>query len=234
MQCIIVDDEPIALEGMTEYVNRTPFLTLVGRCSNAYEAIEIMSETKIDLIFLDINMPEISGLEMMKSLSYNPMVIFTTAYSEYAVEGFELNAVDYILKPISYNKFLNSAQKALRLYKLENQESDKIDDFIYIKVDKKLIKVKLSDILYIESLKDYVLIHTVKGKYTTYLGLNKLIAVLPDTIFVQVHKSYVISANAIDAIDANTIIIGNTTVPIGRAYKTDLFEKIINSKYLRK
>lgn len=234
MQCIVVNDEPIALEGMSEYVKRTSFLTLVAKCSNAFEAIEIISENNIDLVFLDINMPGISGLDMIKTMSNPPMVIFTTAYSEYAIDGFELNAIDYILKPISYSKFLNAAQKALRLYKLENQESDKVDDFIYIKVDKKLVKVELSDILFIESLKDYVLVHTTKGRYTTYLGLNKLISVLPDNIFVQVHKSFVISSKAIDAIDANTIIIGDATVPIGRAYKTDLFQKIINSKYLRK
>ncbi len=235
MNCIIVDDEPIALDGIAEYVHETPFLKLLGKCNNAYEAIQLISEKPVDLIFLDINMPKLNGVDMVNSLQQPPMIIFVTAYPNYALKGFELNAVDYILKPISYEKFLKASQKAYNFFILEQTKSlTEKKDFIYVKVDKRLVKIMIADILFIQGMKDYILIHTTIQKYITYLSLNKIIKALPEADFLQIHKSFIISTNAIDVIEGNKIEIGKNLIPIGRVYKNILFEKIVDKKYLKK
>ncbi len=234
MKCIVVDDEPIALEGIASYVQKTPFLELTSKCKNAYEALKITSEQKIDLVFLDINMPDLTGIEMVNAMENPPMIIFTTAYPDYALKGFELNVVDYILKPISYDKFLKASQKACNLFNLTNKEVNTSEtDFIYIKVDKKLVKVQLNEILFIESLKDYIQIHTKITKYVTYLGLNKMMDVLPESDFIQVHKSYIIAMNAIETIESNAITIKQNVIPLGRSFKAN-FDDTIDKNYIKK
>jgi len=235
MNCIVVDDEPIALSGMSDFVRKTPFLKLIASCKNALEAVQAITENQVDLIFLDINMPMLSGLEMIQTIDRPPMVIFATAYPDYALKGFELNAVDYLLKPISYSKFLKASQKAYKTFHLTQQpESPNNEEYIYIKVDKKLIKVKINDITYIEALKDYIQIHTKEHSYITYLSLNKIIEHLPDSNFAQVHKSYIIATDAVEAIDGSFLEIGKKAIPIGRAFKEKVFLKIINNKLLKK
>lgn len=233
MNCIVVDDEPIAREGIANYISQIPFLNLMGKCKNAYEAIEMISENHIDLIFLDINMPNLNGIDMVNSLQQPPMIIFITAYSNYALKGFEVNAVDYILKPVSYSKFLKASQKAFHLFKLEQKETNTYD-YIYIKVDRQLIKIEILNILFIEGLKDYILIHTKNKQYATYLSLNKILKTLSEKEFIQVHKSFIVKNNAIDLIEGNTINIKGNKIPIGRNYKSNLFKNIINKKYLTK
>lgn len=235
MNCIVVDDEPIALSGMADFVERTPFLSLVSSCKNAMEALQVISEGQVDLVFLDINMPQLSGVDMLESIENPPMIIFTTAYPDYALKGFEVNAVDYILKPISYAKFLKASQKAYKTYCLIHQSGNlQEEDVIYIKVDKRLVKVMISDILFIESLKDYICIHTRQQSYITYLSLNKIIKELPEKSFVQVHKSFIISIHGVDAIDGNVLEINHKAIPIGRAYKEDVLMKILNNRLLKK
>jgi DNA-binding LytR/AlgR family response regulator len=236
MKCIIVDDEPIALEGMAEYVLRIPFLKLIGKYRNAFDAMEVITDQTIDLVFLDINMPELSGIEMINSLKTPPMVIFTTAYSNYAVKGFELNAIDYLLKPITFNKVLKASQKAYTYFKLSNEEDKDLEDshFIYIKVDRRLVKVNISDIVYVQGLKDYINIFTVEQKYTTYSSLKKIVEVLPQQEFIQVHKSYVVGVKSIDVIDGKSIEMGKQKIPIGRVYKSQLYEKVVKNKFLEK
>jgi len=235
MKCLIVDDEPIALEGMTYYINKTGFLELSGSCENAIDALEFISTNKTDLIFLDINMPELSGIEMLKALPNPPMIIFTTAYSKHALEGFELNAVDYLLKPISYARFLKSAQKALELFNLKaDYKTNDIQEFTYVKVDKKIVKVVINDIVFVESLKDYIRIHTKNEKYVTCLNLKKIHELLPANKFIQVHKSFVIAIDAINKVEGNMIELRDFTVPIGRQFKQELFDKIINKNLIKK
>ncbi|NPD83519.1 response regulator transcription factor [Lentimicrobium sp. L6] len=235
MKCIVVDDEPIALAGMADFVERTPFLSLVSACKNAMEALQVISEGQVELVFLDINMPQLTGVDMLESIENPPMIIFTTAYPDYALKGFELNAIDYILKPISYAKFLKASQKAYKAFCL-SQKSEELneDDFIYIKVDKRLLKVKIAEILYIESLKDYISIHTAKQNYITYLSLNKMVETLPSKSFAQVHKSYIINIHAVDAIDGNVLEVNKKAIPLGRAYKENVLVKILNNRLLKK
>jgi DNA-binding LytR/AlgR family response regulator len=198
--------------------------------------MEVITDQTIDLVFLDINMPELNGIEMINSLKTPPMVIFTTAYSNYAVKGFELNAIDYLLKPITFNKVLKASQKAYTYFKLSNERDKDLEDshFIYIKVDRRLVKVNISDIVYVEGLKDYINIFTVEKKYTTYSSLKKIVEVLPQQEFIQVHKSYVVGVKSIDIIDGKTIEIGKQRIPIGRVYKSQLYEKVVKRKFLEK
>lgn len=240
MKCLIVDDEHIACEGLSEYVEQTQFLTLAGTCGNAFEAIEFLANYSIDLLFLDINMPLLTGLDMLKSLPNPPMVIFTTAYTEHALEGFELNAVDYLAKPIMYSRFLKACQKAYELFNLRNQsaknEETTTSDFIYIKVDKKLVKVNFDDILYIESLKDYIQIHTKRQQcLITYLNLKKIKELLPKLAFLQIHKSYIISIRDIKATYGNMVeLVTGKELPIGQRYRKLLYEKIIRNNLVVK
>lgn len=234
MKCIVVDDEPIALKGMADYVRDTPFLELVGACNNAHEATKVLAENKVDLIFTDIEMPKLNGIEMVNSLYQPPMVIFATAYPNFAVKGFELNAVDYILKPISYEAFLKASQKALKLFTLTHQKQSQTLEFIFVKVDKRIIKVNIADILYVEGLKDYISIFCKTERLITYLGITKIQEALPSNKFIRVHKSYIVNKDAITAFDGGSIEINRKSIPIGRTYKSEIMNKIIGGHLLKK
>lgn len=234
MNCLVVDDEPIALEGMAEYVKQTPFLNLVATAENALEAILFLSKNPVDLIFLDINMPELTGVDMLKSLAKPPMVIFATANPNYALEGYELNVVDYLLKPISYPKFLKASQKAYKLYQLQQNLSDKTDEPLFVKVNKELIKIKPSDIEYIEGLKDYITIKVTDNEYITYLTLSKILESLPNNQFLQVHKSFIVNTNCVEKIIGNQLLIGKKTIPIGRTHKQKVVSAILEGKVIKK
>ena len=232
LNVIIVDDEPLAIDIMKSHVEKVPQLNLVKSCSNAFEANEAINSNPIDLIFLDIQMPQLTGIDFLKTLAKPPMVIFTTAYSNYAIEGFELDAVDYLLKPISFERFLKSVNRAIDEHsKTTNIESGSTTapqaDFIFIKADKKLIKVKYDDILYIEGLKDYVIIRLKDGsRVITLQTMKSLESKLPADKFKRIHRSYIVGILKIEALVGNMVEVkekGQTKhLPVGKNYRDEL------------
>jgi DNA-binding LytR/AlgR family response regulator len=245
MKVIIVDDEPLALDVMETYVSRMPNLELVARCNNAFEANEALKNNDIDLMFLDIQMPQLTGIDFLKTLKTPPMVIFTTAYQQYAVEGFEMNAIDYLLKPISMDRFMKAVNKASEQYELHHPEpktaahtegglgEDK-PDYIFVKADKKLQRVKFSEILYIEGLKDYVIIRTETGRIISLQTMKSLEDKLPAAQFVRVHRSFIVGMDKIHAIVGNMVEVIEKGLPkhlpIGKNYRDELLEMVEKNK----
>ena len=236
--CIIIDDEPLARKGLREYIGDVEFLHLTGEFDNPLRATDVLMDGKVDLIFLDIQMPKITGMEFLKSLANPPLVIFTTAYPQYAVDGFELNAVDYLLKPFSFERFWKAVVKARTLYDAGKAASLQPiiveDDHFFIKTDNKLVKVNYSDILYVEALQNYIAVHTINKKYITYLTFKSVEESLPQNIFLKVHKSYLVSLSKIESIEANEIVIASHHIPISRNMKEDVMDRILKGKYLRR
>lgn len=232
LNCWIVDDEPLALSLIESYVEKTPFLKLTGKFSNAVSAMNRITEEQVDVLFLDIQMPEVNGMEFARVLSDKTQLIFTTAFSEYAVEGYKVNAIDYLLKPFSYSEFLMAAKKALNRFEadaLVHQATQKEDATgIFVKSDYKLIHVMFDDILYIEGLKDYVKIYTAKETkpILSLLSMKSLDEDLPSSQFVRVHRSYIVQINKIESIKKNRIIINNKEIPIGNTYRESFFAMI--------
>lgn len=238
IKTIIVDDEPLALDVLETYIEQMPNLELVKRCENAFEANEALANEKIDLIFLDIQMPQMTGIDFLKNITNPPLTIFTTAYPNFAVEGFELDAVDYLLKPISAERFMKAVNKAsvrLGIQQESAQTTLEEKDFFFVKADKKLIKVKYEEILYIEGLKDYVIIRMDKGRVITLQTMKSLEQKLPDRMFKRIHRSYIVSIDKIKAVMGNMIeLMENGQVkhiPIGKNYREELLE-IVNKKRL--
>ena len=224
IKCLVVDDEPIAIDILTDYIGRIKQLELVGCCRNAMEAFDSLSKKRIDLLFLDIKMPKLTGIELLKSLSHPPRVILTTAYPEYALEGYELNVLDYLLKPISYQRFLRSVAKTLEdtnLYHKPAIASPAVlsTSFIYLKEDRKMIKVQLNEILYLEGMGNYVKIVTKQKEIITYRSLNFMEQQLGRERFLRIHKSFIIALNNIQAFTAETIEISERQLPIGNSYR---------------
>ncbi|MFT4536420.1 MAG: DNA-binding LytR/AlgR family response regulator [Saprospiraceae bacterium] len=239
IKAIIVDDEPLALDVLETYIEHMPNVELVQKCENAIEANEALKNHDVDLMFLDIQMPQITGVEFLKSLKNPPAVIFTTAYPEYAVEGFELDAADYLLKPISLDRFMQAVNKVSeKLGGTSGNSSGVVEmegDFFFVKADKKLIKVDFNDIIYIEGLKDYVIIRQEAGRVITLQTMKSLETKLPITIFKRIHRSYIVNINKINAVVGNMLEVtekGSTKhLPIGKNYREELL-KIINLKRL--
>lgn len=236
MKCIIIDDEPLAVELLEDFVSKIAFLKLVASCSNGFDATEIIEKKEIDLIFIDIEMSNFSGIEVIKSLVNRPMFIFTTAYTHYAIEGFNLNAVDYLVKPIPFHRFLKSATRAHNLFKLTQKKNIEpnlglpTQQFIFVKSEYESIKINLEDIKYIESLKDYLKIYTHQPKpILTLSSLKSFEEKLGDLNFVRVHKSYIVSINHIYSVQRNRIIIDEKWIPIGLTYKDEFMKKIEGS-----
>ncbi len=229
---MIVDDEPLALDVLETYIAQLPDLELVCRCENAIEANESLKTHDIDLMFLDIQMPQLTGINFIKSLSHPPAVIFTTAYPDYAVEGFDLNAVDYLLKPISLERFIKAVNK---IPKAEDHQGDLDGNFFFVKSDKKLVKVNFDDIIYIEGLKDYVIIRMVKGRVITLQTMKSLEKKLSDHTFRRIHRSYIVNMNKINAIIGNMVEVTDRGqakhIPIGKNYR-DALLSLINTKKL--
>ncbi len=231
--CLIADDEPMALNLIESYVLKTPFLELKAKCNNAIEAMQFLEENKdIDLFFLDIQMPDLTGLEFSKLLPQKSKVVFTTAFDQYAIDGYKLNALDYLLKPFDYNEFLNASTKARNhfesLQSVSGSKSEKKQEFIFVKSEYKQIKINLSEVLYIEGLKDYVKIY-LKDKpkpILTLMSLKKLEEELPSENFMRIHRSYIIALDKIEAIERNHIVIGNQQIVIAPNYKDDLMKYI--------
>lgn len=233
--CLIADDEPMALSLIESYVLKTPFLELKAKCNSAIKAMEFLeTDSDIDLFFLDIQMPDLTGLEFSRLLPAKSKVIFTTAFDQYAIEGYKVNALDYLLKPFDYNEFLNAAQKARNHFETnstqnaENQQNNKNSDFIFVKSEYRQIKINLSEILYIEGLKDYVKIYTSSHPrpILTLMSLKKLEEELPSEQFMRVHRSYIISLEKIEAIERNHVVIKDGFITIAPNYKDILMEYI--------
>jgi DNA-binding LytR/AlgR family response regulator len=248
MNVIIVDDEPLALDIMETLIERMPELKIIARCNNAFEANDALKNNEIDLMFLDIQMPQLTGIEFLRTLSKPPMVIFTTAYPNYAIEGFELNAIDYLLKPISMDRFMKAVNKATEQYNLHHKDeapasnSNSIavgieggeTDYIFVKSDKKLVRVRFADILYIEGLKDYVIIRTETGRVISLQTMKSLEDKLPLGQFVRIHRSYIVGMDKIVAIVGNMVEVmekGQVKhLPIGKNYRDELLEMIEKHK----
>jgi len=229
MKCIIVDDEPLARKIVEDFVEKVPFLELTASCSNAFEAMDILKDNQINLIFLDIQMPDFSGMQLYQSLHIKPQVIFTTAYSNYAVEGFDVDATDYLVKPFSFERFMKAVSKANEINnnQLLKQSGDNrfSKDFIFIKDGTKSIKVLLKDILFMESMKDYIKVYTTSQPIMTLMSMQVMLDLLPSNLFVRVHRSYIVSISKIDSIQRNRIVIYDNWIPIGNLYKEDFFNK---------
>lgn len=226
---MIVDDEPLALDVLETYIARLDNLELVCRCNNAVEAYNCLQTEQIDLMFLDIQMPKLTGIDFLKSLPSPPKVVFTTAYRDYAVEGYELNALDYLLKPISFDRFLKAIAKVTPpenkpAATSSTSEPDYKEAFIYLKADKKMVKVMLSDILYIESLKDYIRVKTETKEIISYQKISFLEEKLPSDKFLRIHRSFIIALDKVQAFSATAVDLGKTEIPIGRLYKNEVLQ----------
>lgn len=235
MKCVIIDDEPLAVDLLVEFVGRVDSLELVTTFTNAIDAISIINQSEIDLIFLDIEMPHFSGIDFINAIEKKPLIIFTTAYSNYAVEGFNLGAVDYLVKPIPFNRFLKAVLRAQQVFAPKTlPPSNQITsvpeiehDFMFVRAEYENVKINFSDILFIEGLKDYVKIYTTDTKYTlTLISLIKLENLLSSKGFARIHRSYIINIKHVKSIQKNKVLIAEKRIPISESYKTSFFEKI--------
>ena len=233
IDCLVVDDEPIAREGIMEYVRQIDYLNAVAQCKSAAEAVGLLQKNKIDLVFLDIQMPKLTGIEFVKALADPPLIIFTTAYSEYALEGFELDVVDYLLKPISFARFLKAAEKAQSYVNARNRELSITPDFFFIKCNGKIEKIIMADVVYIEAMANYVIIYTRQKKYITYLTFSGIEEQLPAHLFVRIHKSYIVAISAIQTIDGNDVLTSSIRLPLSKYYRSDVMNRI-ESRFLKR
>ncbi|MDA3912345.1 MAG: LytTR family DNA-binding domain-containing protein [Bacteroidales bacterium] len=232
--CIAIDDEPFALKQMSDYIRKTPFLALNAACFSANEAMEILAENKVDILFVDINMPGLNGMDFVKSLSGKYQIVFTTAYSEYAVESYKVEAVDYLLKPITYADFLKSANKVKSKLEDTARESQKeTTDHFFVKADGKHVRIAFEEICHIESLSEYVKIHLLNGeKVITYMRLKHLEAALPSSQFMRIHRSFIINLNKIKAVErARILMINEKYVSVGELYKP-MFKQFLEENFL--
>lgn len=236
INAIAIDDEPLALQLVTGYIDKTPGLNLMGRFDNPLDAMDFIARENVDLIFIDIQMPDLSGLEFTRSMAKGPKVIFTTAYEKYALDGFKLDVVDYLLKPFSYEEFLKSVQKVQKLIKLEKGVPDQIEsnnEFLFLKSDYKIKRINFNDILYIEGLKDYVKVYTQSSpKPVMSLTTMKLLeSKLPESKFMRVHRSFIVNLERIDTIERSRIVFGKTYIPVSDQYK-DKFQEFLDKNFL--
>ena len=226
INCAIIDDEPLAAGLLKSYTEKTPFLHLTGTYGSALEAMKEMRDHPVQLLFLDIQMPELSGIEFAKILPADTKIIFTTAFQQYAIEGYKVNALDYLMKPISYDDFLKAANKALEWFGTVQRRSTAVEDrFMFVKSDYKLMRVALDDIKYVEGLKDYLRIHLVNGeKIMSLMSMKKLEDYLPRPEFLRVHRSYIVHMTMVQQIDRLRIVFGDEYIPISDSYKDDVIE----------
>lgn len=233
IRCLIVDDEPPAREIIRRYVQEIPTLQLMGECANAIQVLTILQQQPIDLLFLDIRMPQLNGTDFIKTLKNPPKVIFTTAFSEYALEGYELDVVDYLMKPIRFDRFLKAVNKAFPLNNATaalkpvvpvTVEEKKNESFVYFRADRKMVKVMLDDILYIESMKDYIKVHTVQGVIITKQSISSVEAMLPQKLFVRTHRSFIVSINKIKSFTNELVEIDKTDIPIGKLFRNGVMK----------
>ena len=225
--CIIIEDEPLALEKTKDFVNKVPFLNLSATFDNALNGLAYLNNNKVDVLFLDINMDELSGIELLESSKITSQVIITTAYQEYALKGYELHITDYLLKPFTFNRFLQAVNKAQE--NLNQRGTEKQLDFIFVKTENRLEKIMINDILYIEGMRDYLRIHTFHKKIMTLQSFNELEQLIPNYLVCRVHKSYMVAINKIESIERSRIKIADQLIPVSETYK-EAFLQLINSK----
>lgn len=238
LKCVAIDDEPLARECIVNYIREIDFLQLTGTGNNPLELTRLLNENKVDLIFLDIQMPVLNGIEFLKMMQQQPMVIITTAYPSYALEGFQLDVLDYLVKPITFNRFFKAVTKARNynqlLLKSAGGEPPAEADHFFIKCDYKYEKIYFNDILYVEALQNYVAIHTVKGKFMTLLYLRNVEEQLDKDAFIRVHKSFLVSKSKIEAIENSEIIIQQFRIPISRNYREQVIRQVVNTRLWKK
>jgi len=236
LRTIAIDDEPLALSLLSDYISKTPFLELIGKFDNPLDAIEFLRKEPVDLILVDIQMPDLTGTEFVRSLEISPKVIFTTAYPQYAIEGFKLNAIDYLLKPFSYDEFLKAVQKAYKQAELEAGAATTVEannQFLFLKSEYKIRRINFNDILYIEGLKDYIKVF-IKGEPKPILSLNSIKALeqkLPEDRFMRVHRSFIVNLEQIDTIERSRIVFGKEYIPISDQYK-EKFQAYLDKNFL--
>lgn len=228
IKCIITDDEPTAREGLLGYVDKIDFLTVIGECEDAIQLNNMLKTTQPDLLFLDIEMPYMSGLKLLSTLCNPPKVIITSAYDQYAIEGYELDVADYLLKPISFERFLKAVNKVYNL--LQNERNDRQKKHIFVKTDKQLKKIFLDDILFIESMENYVLINTTAGKDIVRMTLKQFLEMLPSKKFVQVHRSFIVNTDHVQSIDGNMLNVGSQKIVVARNLREKIFNLILTGK----
>jgi two-component system LytT family response regulator len=240
MNCIVVDDEPLARQGMEMYISKVSSLQLTGSFGSALSANDFLGSQHVDLMFLDINMPELNGLDFLKSLSDAPLVIFTTAYPQYAIDSYELNAIDYLVKPIRIERFLKAVNKAESYFRMleqtsSNNQVEKIEeDFVFIKADRKYFKIYFKEILYIEGLKDYVVIYTTDNKIMASMNVKTIGSQLPEAIFARVSKSYIVNTHHISSFDNECVYIQKMEIPLGLSYRDDFVKQYIERKIVKR
>jgi len=237
LSCLIVDDEPIARKGLEEYIRGVEFLNLVAQCESASKAASYLQGDRIDLVFLDIQMPQLSGIDFLKTLTHPPLVIFTTAFADYALAGYALDVIDYLLKPIPFSRFLKASQKAFDFYRLKHPVgvgSDVASGYFFVKCDGKYEKILYSEVLYLEAMQNYALIHTPDKKLITYITFSGLNDQLPADQFLRVHKSYTVSISKVTAIEGNEIVMGKVKIPISRNLKDEVMDRILNKNLLKR
>jgi len=236
LKTIAIDDEPLALKLVSDYISKTHFLELVETFDNPLDAIDFLSKESVDLIFVDIQMPDLTGIEFVRSLENAPKVVFTTAYEKYALEGFKLNAIDYLLKPFSYEEFLKAAGKARKQNELETASATTVEansQFLFLKSEYKIRRINFNDILYIEGLKDYIKVYTT-GEDKPILSLNSIKSLeqkLPEDKFMRVHRSYIVNLDRIETIERSRIIFGKVYIPVSDQYK-DPFQEYLDKNFL--
>jgi two-component system LytT family response regulator len=235
IRCIAIDDEPLALKQIGNYIKKTPFLELSGLCNNAFDAMELLKSGAVDLMFVDIEMPDLSGMDFVKSLTDKPYIIFTTAYSEYAIEGFRVDAIDYLLKPVGYSSFLKAANKVRVQYELKSQagQDGQAPDHIFVKSGYRLVRIKLDEIKYIESMHEYVRIHLLKDKpVMTLTSMKSIETQLPSEKFLRVHRSYIVNTEMVKIVERNRIVFDtNVYIPVSDQYKAK-FQEFLNKNFL--
>lgn len=231
IKCIITDDEPMARKGLRGYIEKIDFLMLTGECEDAIQLNTLLKTQQVDLIFLDIEMPEMTGLELLSNLTNPPKVIIVSAYEQYALKGYEFEVVDYLLKPVSFDRFLKSAN---RIHDLLQTEQKDADDYIFVKSDKQLKKILLRDILFIESMENYVIIQTVSSKEIVYTTLKQIHESLPQDIFQQTHRSYIVNIDQVNAIDGNLLNVNSHKIPVARNLRDNVFNLILNNRLITK
>lgn len=239
INCIIIDDEPLSRKGLREYITDIDFLNLIGEFDNPLSATVMIGGGDVQLIFLDIQMPKITGIDFFKSLKDPPAVIFTTAYPQYALDGFEVNALDYLVKPVSFDRFLKAAFKAKEFFEVRQKNNvEEIlgteTEYFFIKADNKLVKIFFEEILFVEALQNYVTIHTTSKKYISYLTFKSVEDYLPADRFLKVHKSFIIALAKVESIDGNEIHMDTYRIPISRSLKDEVTDKLVKGKFLKR
>ena len=227
IKCVITDDEPMARKGLVSYVEKVDFLQLTAVCEDAIQLNTLLNTQQPDLLLLDIEMPYLSGLDLLATLSKPPKVIITSAYEQYALRGYELDVADYLLKPISFDRFLKAVNKVYNQIQKESDTGNMVDEFMFVKSDKQMLKVFFKDILFVEGMENYVVIYMPSGKLTVHSSMKKVMESLPENVFLQTHRSYIVNKQMVEGIDGNQLLVGVHKIPVARNFRDIVFKQIL-------